>query len=77
MVTAVTKRPLHPNGGTPVEDADMPVSDLDTRYQPDASPPRVTFFEDIKATPALPSRVITLEDTPELPAIVQNGDAEQ
>ena len=50
----ITKLPLHPNGGTPVEDADMPLEQLDTTYQPD--------------------RVITIEGTPELPAITQNDD---
>lgn len=31
-----TKLPLHENGGVPVADADMPLSDLDTEYHPDA-----------------------------------------
>lgn len=31
------KLPLHENGGVPVADADMPLSDLDTEYHPDAA----------------------------------------
>ncbi len=33
---AAAKQPLHENGGVPVADADMPLSDLDTEYRPDA-----------------------------------------
>ena len=32
---AAAKQPLHENGGVPVADADMPLSDLDTEYRPE------------------------------------------
>lgn len=58
-MSAPAKRPLCPNGGTPVEDADMPLSDLDKSYRPDAAFSPLT----IEKTP---------EQT--LPASVQDGD---
>jgi hypothetical protein len=44
-----TKLPLHPNGGTPVEDADMPLEQLDTTYEPD----RVLITEDALKLPVI------------------------
>lgn len=32
--TKPIKSPLHPDGGTPVEEADMSLSELDTAYAP-------------------------------------------
>jgi len=55
---STTKQPLHPNGGTPVVDADMPLDELQTVYQPDD----------------LLSEGGTAIDQGPNPAIAQNGD---
>lgn len=58
-MNATTKRPLHADGGTPVEEADMPLADLDINYSPDTE---ILGFT-LEDKPVLP-----------VPAIVQNGD---
>ena len=58
MEPVPAKRPLHPDGATPVEDADMPLSELDSSYNPD----RVVSIED---TPELTQPAIVQNGDPQ------------
>lgn len=53
------KQPLHPNGGTPVAEADLPLSELQTVYEPESTANQAAGKSNIEQEPK--------------PAIAQNG----
>lgn len=66
-MTPGVKQPLHPNGGTPLGEADMPLSELQSVYEPDLLDPRPDLLD---TSPEAQRTAIELRPSP---AIAQNG----